>query len=119
MELTYHRKGEYLFPNLAVQEEPVQLGKYAMLRRTFLKENRQNWYQSMLLTGKLNQHLLEIEKAAEERMDGELAEAAALLGIAESLRCGVTSVSSLDGPVEAVAKATRENAMELFGIPRR
>lgn len=69
MELTYHRKGEYLFPNLAVQEEPVQLGKYAMLRRTFLKENRQNWYQSMLLTGKLNQHLLEIEKAAEERMD--------------------------------------------------
>lgn len=53
MELTYHRKGEYLFPNLAVQEEPVQLGKYAMLRRTFLKENRQNWYQSMLLTGKL------------------------------------------------------------------
>ena len=69
MELTYHRKGEYLFPNLAVQEEPVKLGKYGMLRRTFLKENRQNWYQSMLLTGKLNRHLLEIEKAAEARMD--------------------------------------------------
>ena len=69
MELTYHRKGEYLFPNLAVQEEPVQLGKYGMLRRTYLKENKKNWYQSMLLTGKLNRHLLEIEKAAEERMD--------------------------------------------------
>ena len=69
MELTYHRKGEYLFPNLTVQEEPVQLGKYGMLRRTYLKENKQNWYQSMLLTGKLNRHLLEIEKAAEDRMD--------------------------------------------------
>ena len=69
MELTYHRKGEYLFPNLTVQEEPVQRGKYGMLRRTYLKENKQNWYQSMLLTGKLNRHLLEIEKAAEERMD--------------------------------------------------
>ena len=69
MELTYHRKGEYLFLNLAVQEEPVQLGKYGMLRRTYLKENKQNWYQSMLLTGKLNRHLLEIEKAAEDRMD--------------------------------------------------
>lgn len=69
MELTYHRKGEYLFPNLAVQEEPAQLGKYGMLRRTYLKENKQNWYQSMLLTGKLNRHLLEIEKAAEDRMD--------------------------------------------------
>lgn len=40
-----------------------------MLRRTFLKENRQNWYQSMLLTDKLNRHLLEIERAAEEWMD--------------------------------------------------
>ena len=69
MELTYHRKGEYLFPHLAVQEEPVQLGKYGMLRRTYLKENKRNWYQSMLLTGKLNRHLLEIEKAAEARMD--------------------------------------------------
>ena len=69
MELTYHRKGEYLFPNLTVQEEPVQLGKYGMLRRTYLKENKRNWYQSMLLTGKLNRHLLEIEKAAEDRMD--------------------------------------------------
>lgn len=69
MELTYHRKGEYLFPNLTVQEEPVQLGKYGMLRRTYLKENKRNWYQSMLLTGKLNRHLLEIEKDAEERMD--------------------------------------------------
>ena len=56
-------------PSLAVQEEPVQLGKYGMLRRTYLKQNKRNWYQSMLLTGKLNRHLLEIEKAAEERMD--------------------------------------------------
>lgn len=42
MKLMYHRKGEYLFPNLAVQEAPVQLGKYGMLRSTFLKENRKN-----------------------------------------------------------------------------
>ena len=41
----------------------------------------------------------------EERMDAETAHAAALLGIAESLRCGVTSLSSLDGSVEAVARA--------------
>lgn len=49
---------------------------------------------------------------AEERMDGELAEAAALLGIAESLRCGVTSVSSLDGPVEAEAKACAQSGIK-------
>ena len=26
MELTYHRKGDYLFPNLTVEEEEVTIG---------------------------------------------------------------------------------------------
>lgn len=74
MELTYHRKGDYLFPNLVLDEEPVTIGKYGMLRRTYLKENRRNWYQSMMATGKLNRHLMEIEKAAQERMEILMAE---------------------------------------------
>ncbi|MFQ8655502.1 MAG: TnpV protein [Mediterraneibacter gnavus] len=69
MELTYYRKGDYLFPNLTIENGPVNIGKYGMLRKTFLKENRKNWYQSMLLTGKLEKHLMEIEKAAQERME--------------------------------------------------
>ncbi|MDC7291802.1 TnpV protein [Blautia schinkii] len=71
MELTYHRKGDYLFPSLTIKSRSREtvLGKYGMLRRTFLKEHRKNWYQSMLLTGKLDSHLLEIEKAAQERME--------------------------------------------------
>ena len=48
----------------------------------------------------------------EERMDAETAHAAALLGIAESLRCGVTSLSSLDGSVEAVARACAESGIK-------
>ena len=32
MELTYHRKGDYLFPNLIIKEETVAIGKYGMLR---------------------------------------------------------------------------------------
>jgi hypothetical protein len=40
MELTYHRKGDYLFPNLVLEEENVTIGKYGMLRRTFLKEHK-------------------------------------------------------------------------------
>ena len=72
MELTYHRKGDYLFPNLTVEEEEVTIGKYGMLRRTFLKEHKNSLYQSLFLTGKLNQHLLEIEKAAQERMESQM-----------------------------------------------
>ena len=69
MELTYHRKGDSLFPNLAVKDEPQIIGKYGMLRRTYLKENRKNWYQSMLMSGRLNQHLAQIEEAAESRVE--------------------------------------------------
>ncbi|WP_416388238.1 TnpV protein [Enterocloster clostridioformis] len=50
MELNYYRRGDYLFPALIIDEEEVSIGKYGMLRRTFLKENRKNWYQSMMLT---------------------------------------------------------------------
>ena len=41
MALTYHRKGDYLFPNLTIQETEAQIGKYGMLRRTFLKEHKE------------------------------------------------------------------------------
>ncbi|MEY8482755.1 TnpV protein [Lachnospiraceae bacterium 48-21] len=69
MELTYHRKGDYLFPNLVLEEKDITIGKYGMLRRTFLKEHKKGWYQSMLLSEKLDQHLVRIEKAADKRID--------------------------------------------------
>ena len=72
MELPYHRKGDYLFPNLTVEEEEVTIGKYGMLRRTFLKEHKNSLNQSLFLTGKLNKPLLEIEKAAQERMESQM-----------------------------------------------
>ena len=73
MELTYDRKGDYLFPNLTIQETEVQIGKYGMLRRTFLKEHKNSLYQSLLLTGKLNSHLEEIEKTAQKRLEVQMA----------------------------------------------
>lgn len=69
MKLTYYCKGDYLFPNLTIESNENSIGKYGMLRRTFLKEHRSNWYQSMMLTGKLDRHLLETEKTAQERME--------------------------------------------------
>ena len=70
MKLTYHRNGDYLYPNLVIDNKTSDpLGKYGLMRRTYLKENRTNWYKSMLLSGKLDQHLSKIDKAAQERID--------------------------------------------------
>ena len=70
MELTYHRKGDYLFPNLYIeQEETEPIGKYGLLRKSYLKEHRSGWYQCMLMTGELSQHLSEIDQTAQRRVD--------------------------------------------------
>ena len=57
------------YPNLVSTDEEPHYGKYGMLRRTFLKEYKNSLYQSLLLTGKLNSHLEEVEKAAQERLE--------------------------------------------------
>ena len=69
MELTYHWEGDYLIPDLTIGEEQRPIGKYGMLRKTFLKENRAGWYQGMMLAGKLDSHPADIEEAAAERME--------------------------------------------------
>ena len=51
MEVTYHKEGEYYLPDLIVPEAP-KVGRYGMLRRRFLRENRNGTYTAMLLTGK-------------------------------------------------------------------
>ena len=87
MELTYHRKGDYLFPNLVIEAEQTgTIGKYGMLRRTYLKENRPNWYQSMLATGKLSRHLMEIDWKANERLEQLTEQMARTEGVTEALK---------------------------------
>ena len=64
-EITYSRQGSYNLPNLSPPQEPeVALGKYALLRRKFLKENRRITYTNLLTSGKLNGHLAEVEQTA-------------------------------------------------------
>ena len=70
MKLTYTRKGDYLYPNLTITSETHQpIGKYGLLRKSFLKEHKPDLYQSMLLTGKLDVHLADIDRDAQKRLE--------------------------------------------------
>lgn len=73
MELTYYRSGDYLFPNLTIGDGAARIGKYGMLRKTYLKEHRQGLYQSMLLGGTLDSHLAQTDREAEERLETMMA----------------------------------------------
>ena len=57
-----------------------------MLRKTYLKENRKNWYQSMMLTGKLERHLQEIDETANDQMERISSQMAQAEGVDESLK---------------------------------
>ncbi len=69
MSLNYRKMGDYQVPELTLPEEEIHLGKYGMLRRTFLREHQQAEYSRLMLSGKLNEHLMGIDQIAKERID--------------------------------------------------
>ena len=85
MELTYTMQGDYLIPNLTVPESP-KLGKYGMLRRTFLRKHRDGIYTGMLLNGTLNSHLEEVDRQAQKMLDDLTEQMKALNGVTEQLK---------------------------------
>ena len=87
-ELTYIQTGDYLIPNLTL-EEPAQekpLGKYGRMRKTYLKEHRPVLYNNLLLSGSLTAHLQEIDETANSRMEALMVELAEQMGATESLK---------------------------------
>lgn len=85
MELTYTKHGDYYLPDLVAPESPV-ISKYGMLRRKFLREHRDGIYTGMLLTGKLNAHLEEIDRNANEMLERLTRKYAAAEGVTEALK---------------------------------
>lgn len=67
--LGYTLHGDYYLPDLALNEEDPTYGKYGMLRKQFLKEYRPARYQCLLLTGKMTEHLNQIDRDAREQVE--------------------------------------------------
>ena len=87
MELTYRNVGDYLLPNLTVKTNPnLTLGKYAYLRKKYLKQHRKLFYINLLTSGNLSEHLWDIEQTALERMETITKMMAANEGVTEELK---------------------------------
>ena len=60
------------YPDLYLPEETeYPIGKYGMLRRTYLKGHRKGLYLELVLAGKLNEHLHQIDE--ELKMQDQMA----------------------------------------------
>ena len=87
MKLTYRRCGDYLLPDLGLtDEEQRPLGKYGRMRLNYLKENRPVLFSSLLLSGKLMEHLHEIDETCNARFDLLIPQMQAAEGVAEELK---------------------------------
>ena len=85
--ITYSKQGDYLLPNLLPPQQPtVPLGKYASMRSRYLKEYRKVTYMNLMTSGKLNQHLQEIEQTAKTRIEQMVSEMAKASGVTEELK---------------------------------
>ena len=87
MEITYSKCGDYLIPNLVLEDtEAKPIGKYGRMRKRYLKEHRPVLYTNLLLSGELFQHLEEIDKTCEEHMELLTRQMAIREGVTEQLK---------------------------------
>lgn len=86
-KLTYQRNGDYLIPDLELSEQtPQSLGKYGRMRKKYLQENRPGLYNRLLLSEKLQGHLVEIDRTAYNRLEQMMPELAKAAGATEELK---------------------------------
>ena len=87
MRLNYKQNGDYLIPEMGLTEqEQKPLGKYGMMRRKYLEENRSGLYTRMILNGTLMEHLQEIEATAQTRLETIMESLKKQNGVTEELK---------------------------------
>ena len=84
--LSYTLHGDYYLLDLEINEEEPTYGKYGIMRKQFLKERRSARYQYLVLTGKLTEHLNQVDKEASEKVEMLMEQMAEQWGVTEELK---------------------------------
>ena len=84
--LSYTLHGDYYLPDLEINEEESRYGKYGIMRKQFLKEHRSARYQYLVLTGKLTDHLNQVDKEVREKAEILMEQMAVQWGVTEELK---------------------------------
>ena len=84
--LSYTLYGDYYLPDLEINEEEPTYRKYGIMRKQFLKEHRSARYQYLVLTGKLTEHLNQVDKEVREKVEILMEQMAEQWGVTEELK---------------------------------
>ena len=103
--------GNYFLPDLTLPEEPeYDIGRFGLMRRNYLKNHRKGIFSAMLMSGKLNAHLAEIDQTANDRLEFISRQMAEREGVTERLKSEnqmlwVGKMSNIRNRVEEIIKA--------------
>lgn len=84
--LNYTLHGDYYLPDLEINEEEPTYGKYGIMRKQFLKEHRSARHQYLVLTGKLTEHLNQVDKEVREKVEMLMEQMVEQWGVTEELK---------------------------------
>lgn len=85
---TYVRCGDYFIPNLILPEEEERrvVGVWGQRHLQYLKEYRRTVYLDLMMSGRLNSYLADIEEQAQERFERIVEQMKQAQGITEQLK---------------------------------
>lgn len=85
---TYTQAGDYMLPDLLPAEEETEanIGVWGMRHKRYLKQNHKVRYYNLLTSGKLNSHLADINRQAEEMFFRLVKQMAEREGVTEKLK---------------------------------
>ena len=85
---TYTQQGDYILPNLilSAEEGKQYIGLWGQRHARYLKQHNRILYYNLLTSGKLNAHLTEIDRQAEEIFFRLVKQMAEREGVTEQLK---------------------------------
>lgn len=87
MDITYTKHGDYYYPDLALPPQPTgDIGRFGRMRKKYLKEHQPDTFALMLMENTLTEHLIEIERQANEQIDLITSQLAQAEGVTEDLK---------------------------------
>lgn len=87
MNISYTKKGDYLLPDLILEnKKQYNIGKYGLLRLNYIKKYKFGLYFDLLVNDKLNEYLHNIDTTVMEMVQKLIKELAEKENITEELK---------------------------------
>ena len=107
--LKYELVGDYYYPCLKAPEAP-KIGRFGMLYHDYLRTHKKVTYSGLMLSGKLKEHIEDIDRQAEDMFSQLVDRMKQVEGVTERLKAAdqmewVRRMNSIRGRAEEVVKS--------------